>query len=60
MVAASIAALRLNVRNSAIFNDDLLDECGEFLVDEVGNDAHAFRLASVKCTLDVTSLFACG
>lgn len=57
MVAACVATLRLDIRDFAIFVDNLLDEPGEFGVDEIGNDAHALRFPGVKRALDVSGLF---
>lgn len=57
MVAACVATFGLNIRNLAIFIDNLLDESGKLRVDEIGDNAHALRFSSVERALDVTSLF---
>lgn len=55
VIRAGVPALSLNVGDRAIGADDLLDECGEAWVNEIGDNTNTFLLASSNSAMSVTS-----
>lgn len=54
VIRAGVPALSLNVGDRAIGADDLLDECGEARVDEIGDNADTLLLASSNSAMSVS------